>query len=85
METMVNGATTMVVEKGFRVTPVQVGIAVAGIVVAGGAAYYMGQRTSKKHKEALEKAEALLKEREAELSKLKGETNTEESEKEGGE
>ena len=85
METMVNGTTAMVVEKGFRVTPVQAGIAVAGIVAVGGAAYYMGQRTSKKHKEALEKAEALLKEREAELSKLKGETNTEESEKEGGE
>ena len=84
METMVNGATTMVVEKGFRVTPVQAGIAVAGAVAVAGAAYYMGQRTSKKHKEALEKAEALLKEREAELSNLKGETK-EEPKKEGEE
>ena len=84
METMVNGATTMV-EKSNGLTPVQIGAVVVGAAAVGGAAYYMGQRTSKKHKEALEKAEALLKEREAELSKLKGETNTEESEKEGGE
>lgn len=83
METMVNGTTAMVVEKGFRVTPVQAGLAVAGVVIIGGAAYYAGQRTSKKHKEALEKAEALLKEREAELSKLKGEAG--ESKKEGEE
>ena len=83
METMVNGATTMVVEKGFRVTPVQAGIAVAGAVAVAGAAYYMGQRTSKKHQEALAKAEALLKEREAELAKLKGES--EDPKKEGEE
>ena len=83
-EMLVNGATTMV-EKSNGLTPVQIGAVVVGAAAVGGAAYYMGQRTSKKHKEALEKAEALLKEREAELSKLKGETNTEESEKEGGE